>query len=271
MYPPFPVSWQMVIRPCVTFPARPLKFRTAGFPQYGFKLNFGGDLRRYPTYTPPRSVSRREALVAPVSGRFRVQSASPSSYPGPSVQRPLAPRRVLLSRRLLAYYGLIRASRPLLSAYFLRPAGLCPSGQATERVPNLLCVSVPSCRLPYPGRPRRPLVTVPWPSALAFANPVVARHLHSRAHRFSRVRYRGCKVRFMLRPERLLALHRKGLLHPSFHLPSRLQEASSIATRANSQFPRPVFHRQDAQHYGLQARVAKRPKGPFARGAQFAP
>ena len=191
-------------------------------------------------------------MVVPVSGRFHAQSASPSSYPGPPVQRPLAPRRVLLSRRLFAYYGLIRASRPLLSAYFLRPAGLCPSGRVNERVPTLLCVSVPSCRLPYPGRPRRPLATVPWPPALAFANPVVARRLLHRAHRFTRVRFRGCKVRLMLRPEELFALHRKGLLRSSFHLPSHLVEASSIATRANSQFPRPVFHRQDTQPYGLQ-------------------
>src|SRR5438128_264805 len=28
---------------------------------------------------------------------------------------------------------------------------------------------------------------------------------------------------------------------------------SNITTRANSQFPRPDFHRQDKQHYGLQA------------------
>jgi hypothetical protein len=50
---------------CITFPAPPLKFRTSGFPQYGFKLEFNCDLRwnmqglsarptctmHYPTYT----------------------------------------------------------------------------------------------------------------------------------------------------------------------------------------------------------------------------
>ena len=30
---------------CITFPAPPLKFRTLGFPQYGFKLEFSYDLR----------------------------------------------------------------------------------------------------------------------------------------------------------------------------------------------------------------------------------
>src|SRR6266853_5622319 len=37
MYPPFRASWQKVIKPCISFPLLPLKFRTVGFPQYGFK------------------------------------------------------------------------------------------------------------------------------------------------------------------------------------------------------------------------------------------
>ncbi len=35
----------MVTRPYITFPAPPLKFRTAGFPQYGFKLEFNHNLQ----------------------------------------------------------------------------------------------------------------------------------------------------------------------------------------------------------------------------------
>src|SRR5947199_4752462 len=61
----------------------------------------------------------------------------------------------------------------------------------------------------------------------------------------------------MVRPERLLALHRQGRLLSSFHLLSHLWEASNITTRAISQFPRPVFHRQDTQHYGLQTKFTK--------------
>jgi hypothetical protein len=30
---------------CITFPAAPLKFRTSGLPQYGFKLELNCDLR----------------------------------------------------------------------------------------------------------------------------------------------------------------------------------------------------------------------------------
>jgi len=44
VYPLFRVACQMVTRPCNTSPASPLKFRTSGFPQYGFKLRFNHDL-----------------------------------------------------------------------------------------------------------------------------------------------------------------------------------------------------------------------------------
>ena len=70
------------------------------------------------------------------------------------VQRPLARQWVLLSHRVIAYYGLIRNSRSLPPAYLLRPGGPWPYGlvwAGTERLPDLLCVSVPPCRHPYPG------------------------------------------------------------------------------------------------------------------------
>ena len=48
MYPPFRTTWQMTTKPCITFPVPPLKFRTAGFPQYGYKagLSDGAFLRK---------------------------------------------------------------------------------------------------------------------------------------------------------------------------------------------------------------------------------
>src|ERR1700704_2057636 len=59
----------------------------------------------------------------------------------------------------------------------------------------------------------------------------------------------------MLRPEEIARPSPTGLLRSSFHLPSHLQEVSNMTTRANSQFPRPDFHRQDKQPYGLRATV----------------
>ena len=74
---------------------------------------------------------------------------------GPAVQRPLARRRVILSRQVMAYYGLIRASRSLPPSYLLvSTAGLCLSAR-TERVPNLLCVSVLSVPSSVPRRTGR--------------------------------------------------------------------------------------------------------------------
>src|ERR1019366_8722682 len=61
------------------------------------------------------------------------------------------------------------------------------------------------------------------------------------------LRFRGCRVRIKLRPGKLLALHRQGLVHSSFRSGSRLPETSNMTTRAYSQFPRPDFHRLDKQ------------------------
>jgi len=103
------------------------------------------------TYTRLKSLSPKRA-----NGYRRgtcVQAALPSSDVTFPVQRSLAPQRVLLSRRLLAYYDLIRASRSRGRIYGLFPPP-SPSGQVgagTEKVPNLSCRSVTTCRLLYPG------------------------------------------------------------------------------------------------------------------------
>jgi len=68
------------------------------------------------------------------------------------VQRPLARRRVILSRRVIAYYGLIRASDAAPIGLWFSPIGLCLTA-AGQKVPDLSCESFCSCRLPYPGRP----------------------------------------------------------------------------------------------------------------------
>ena len=65
-----------------TFPAHPLKFRTAGFPQYGFKQEFNRDLQRLsPPYTRPQLRSRRKKV-------------------GPSPLLELSPIRPLFASRL---------------------------------------------------------------------------------------------------------------------------------------------------------------------------
>ena len=111
------------------------------------------------------------------------------------------------------------------AALFSSSSGSLPYGliwAGYKSFPNLLRVSFPSCHLPYPARPsgctRLFLHHWHWPSPswhkLGICLP--------RTPVPTWVVSRGCKVRFMLRPEGLLALHRQGHLHSSFHLPSHL-------------------------------------------------
>jgi hypothetical protein len=172
------VSWSGI-----TFPAPLLKFRTAGFPRYGFKRDFGRDLRRRPVglragppsphqppaYTRSESRTRPEGGCHAVAGRLGVQAAPPALPRDAPVQRPLARRRI--TRRVPAYYGLIRRARPLPPAYRLRPGGSLPDGPVwagAERLPTLLRVPLSPCRRPYPGGPSGcPWLLLPrprWPS-----------------------------------------------------------------------------------------------------------
>ena len=148
MCPPFRAAWQMVTRPCITFPLPSLKFRTAGFPQYGFKPN-----RPVATFVsgPRPAAYRRPAGPSFCPCSPCGQSAVTGSVRGvcrtSSVQRPFARRRVILSRQLKRYYGLIRASG-------VRPPAYCSSSGGRlgrQRVPTFICLSLVPCRLPYPG------------------------------------------------------------------------------------------------------------------------
>jgi hypothetical protein len=122
------------------------------------------------------------------------------------VQRPLARQSVLLSGRVIAYYGLICASRSLPLLY-----GLCngpaPCGRlwaGSERVPNLLCLSIPFVPSSVPRRTERLLLAVASPPTLAFTFFAQVRQSTmppSPVLRWSASR--GCKVHFMVRPEEI--------------------------------------------------------------------
>ena len=117
-----------------------------------------------------------------------------------------------------------------------------------------------TCRLPYPDGPSGciwlllPHSYKPSPMSERLGIRISARRFPTRFV------FRGCKVRLMLRPADLLAPHRPGLLHSSFHLQSRLFEMSNMTTRVYSQFPRPDLHRQHAQHCGLRRTQTELPK-----------
>ena len=175
---------------------------------------------------------------------------------GAPVQRPFARRRVLLSRCLKRYYGLIRDSPRLPSTHVLVRWVFAqrPASRASPLYSTCVCqraaFRTPTDRTAAPG--------------CCFAVRISLRHLCTgsasafpRTPVLTRSAFRGCKVRFMLRPAGLLALHRQGLLHPRLHLPGSPLKMSDMTTRVNSQFPRPDLHRQHTQHCGLRAEIAE--------------
>ena len=70
-FSPFERRGKMAIRPFTPFPPPPLKFRTAGFPQYGFKQAVSSDLhgfRRLYAATVEISPERGHSVVGLAPG-----------------------------------------------------------------------------------------------------------------------------------------------------------------------------------------------------------
>ena len=106
------------------FPSPPLKFRTAGFPQYGFKWDVSCDLRQ-----PPDLYATQAMAFGSVASSAFQPNRQPVALPsrGPSHRG-----RVVLSHPLNRYYDLICASSPLSPIYVLDgeslPNGWCEEG-----------------------------------------------------------------------------------------------------------------------------------------------
>ena len=140
-------------RTSTTFPAPPLKFRTSGFPQYGFKLEFNATFtrrcrlkRRTRIHRCPRAYTKPKLchtlVVQQQAGRLAItkrtiQSRGPwlpsglccpaRSLPSMASSETLAP-----SRRLIFFvqvgpcptvlYGLVRRGSPICSAFLFHRA-----------------------------------------------------------------------------------------------------------------------------------------------------
>jgi hypothetical protein len=217
-----------------------------------------------PAFTQSRWIYTRLKSLSPKRALFRngtcVQAGLPLSYMDHPVQRSLAPLRVMLSHRIIAYYDLIRASLPLPPVYVLSsgslPLGLLRAGN--EKVPNLSCLSFPIVPSSVPRRLgdfvrsllHRPL----WPSPSSHKGGA---RLTTLAGSVRGSCNEAAKFASCYGPMELLALLRQGHLHSSFHLLGHPLGVSSITTRANNQFPRPDFHRLDKQPYRLQTKSTK--------------
>jgi hypothetical protein len=230
----------------LVIPSPPLKFRTSGFPQYGFKRGVARDLRPR-TYT--RAKPAPQVSVA-ASGRKARPSMLAFSSRGPWLAIgfccPGGSSRTMASSEPLA------ASCPLMNS----STGLCyrrsrEGPQFTLRV----CPIVPP---PGPRRTERSRMAVASPFTVAFTVIAAVRHPRPARSGTSAACHEAESSSHVLRPDGLLALHRPGRLRSSFHLLSRLRETSNMTTRADSQFPRPVFHRRDTQHYGLRTMTTKK-------------
>jgi len=194
---------------------------------------------------------------SPIRGIF--PSCAESSYNGYPVQRPLARLRVIVSPWVIAYYGLIRDSRPShCLIFFVQWVFALRLRMGWEReLPHFnlcICSTVPPL---VPLRTEQLRISVTSLSVLAFDTFAQARHPLIYASRFLRSRVTRLISSLTLRPGRLLALHRQGLLLSSFRLLSHLRETSNITMWANRQFPQPDFHWQDTQPYGLRAKDTK--------------
>ena len=101
MCPLFRAAWQMATKPCVTSPAPSLKFRTAGFPQYGFKAGLSGGacphdahvLRRtvclHPSCSPQQGCTLRSESEQPARWNTAVRAACAALPQGPSLRSGL--------------------------------------------------------------------------------------------------------------------------------------------------------------------------------------
>jgi len=208
------------LRMMPTFPSPPLKFRTAGFPQYGFKASMSDRaflqvrvLKPAPgMQSLPHSLlppfARLHPNESPGSVSKTVEASTCRCSGGlPSLpQGSLAPVRVVLSRSIIAYYNPMRQSRrhaatSRLCAYTqrLRCAG-APRRPARPSLLSLPCFPCMPSTLPrwriVPSRCTRTMLPdfLELLASRLTTSPVSASN-HRRGNPF-----RSCIVHFMVRP-----------------------------------------------------------------------
>ena len=157
MYPPFRVSWQKVIRPSTSFPPPPLKFRTVGFPQYGFKQAVRDALRHHGlTLTFPQWLSRPCAFLFRSRTCVRRHSRLLTPHTCPVALGSASGCIVRRPHRLLWPHPSF-CPPPLVSLY---ANGI----DEEQKFPTLLCQGLIPCRRPYSGGSHAPMMS--WRAGL---------------------------------------------------------------------------------------------------------
>ena len=209
------------LRMMPTFPSPPLKFRTSGFPQYGFKASLSdracpADIPVKPAPGMPAPSTSLPRPFARVGHRkmpwlcVQVDRAPPRAAvreaPAPLPQGSLAPARVLLSRAIVAYSNPIRQSRRhagISRPRRLYPApSLCGSASATrETFPTFPAALSLRAVDPTPVGPRpRPVVVRPRCQASSRCDRVATHMARLCQLYLTGDVFRRCIVRVMLRP-----------------------------------------------------------------------
>jgi hypothetical protein len=215
--------------------------------------------RTSPAYTWPQLLVTEKRNYR--RNRAFAQAPLSSLQESPPVQRPLALQEVMLSSRVIAYYDLIRNSRPLPPIYGLYDGSLPygPVWAGIERLPNLLRMSLPIVPSSVPRWTERLPSAIPSPSVLAFAISAQARHPHFHANRFMRgSRNEAAKFALCYGPVELLALHRQGRLLSSFRLIESPQ--SDVKYNYAGKQPIPAAGLSPARHAALWA-ASRDPEG----------
>ena len=158
----------------------------------------------------------------------------------------------MLSRRVIAYYGLIRDSESLPATYEFAAESAAPKeiGLRWEsRGSPIYSAGLCSRAASLTPVSRRVQMTVASSSVLAFTSELQVRRSHWS--------FRGCRVHSELNSCSYYGPRAgwpsfRGRLHSSFRWPGHPKAASSMTTWVNSQLPRPDSHRQVQRHYGLQ-------------------
>ena len=130
-----------------------------------------------------------------------VQCGTTPNNSSTSIQRPLARHRVLLSRRVIAYYGLIRASESLPAAYGFAAGSASPKEHGLgweSRGSPIYSDGLDSRAASLTPVARRVRMAVASPPVLAFTRLLEVRRPHWS--------FRGCRVHVKLRPASWLAL-----------------------------------------------------------------
>ena len=209
------------LRMMPTFPSPPLKFRTAGFPQSGFKASLSGrafpdgsGLSLLPAYTPPHSVCIDPSLASATDTLIRLGVRTRPCFREPLFGRHSLPTPGVLgsgpSSVVSVHPRVVRPHPPVSQARgdftavpLIRRAFAVRERLGDPRdLPYFPCRAVHACRRPYAGGSAAPsrCAGTAMPGFLVLSPSRHPRWPVSASNVRRGLNFRRCIVRVMLRP-----------------------------------------------------------------------